>query len=137
MKRCLQHEDAGKVEKGAAAAAFQFEFELTHAKFPAIRFDRAVIEGCFDHTAARLKPMGNTLDIHFEGGPQGGTDGRVGGKTGEGCFFEETEIRLARADMLFPLAAFDSREGLPFDRLNAVSSAFADPQSEAVRPEIA
>src|ERR1700730_5017816 len=108
MERRLQHKGAGKVEQGGPVAAFQFEFQLVHAKLFTIRFDRSWVEGVLDAAAAGFEHEGRAFNIHFEGRSQRAANGRLAGKTREGGIFDTHQIELGPADFLFPFVSLDA-----------------------------
>src|ERR1700736_929159 len=118
MERRLRHKGAGKVEQGGAVAAFQFEFQLVHAKLFTVRFDRALVDGDLDPVGAGFEHDGPAFNIHFEGGSQCVANGRFAGETREGGIFDRPKIELGPAGLRFPFVALDTRRRKPLDGLN-------------------
>jgi hypothetical protein len=107
MERRLGHKGAGKVEQGGPVAAFQFEFQLVHAKLFAVRFDRALVDGDLDPVGAGFEHDGRAFNIHFEGGSHRAANGRFAGEMREGGIFDTPQIELRPADFLFPFVSLD------------------------------
>ncbi|MGH6869492.1 MAG: hypothetical protein ACREDA_11625, partial [Methylocella sp.] len=98
MERRLRYKGAGKVEQGGPVAAFQFEFQLAHAKLFTVRCDRALVDGGLDPASAGFEHERRAFNIHFEGGSHRAANGRFAGETREGGIFDTPEIEHGPAD---------------------------------------
>ena len=108
MERRLGHKGAGKVEQGGPVAAFQFEFQLAHAKLLTVRFNRALVDGGLDPAGAGFEHEGRAFNIHFEGRPHCAANGRFAGETREGGIFDRPQIELGPAGLRFPFVSLDA-----------------------------